>query len=444
MKKFLAILLSATMLFGGAGLSTSEALNTVESATPYNNNYYQYTLPYDDFYYQREVFTGETDRIRTYNQVRDTKYGSLILVNEDSLLSDGLSASGLVGATNGLLEPIMKSESYKSIINGFNLYFDSGKKELPRNVYIIGGPKAINPSLDNEFRENGFNVKRIQGKNRIETSYNIAREIKALKNGNITEMAVTKGYNGEADAVSIASEAIIRKMPIILTNGSNLPKESPLGAEVKKIYAIGGPAVIKDSLVKQLKAERIGGKNRYETNAKVIKRFGKHNGVIVVSGDNHDLGTSLYASTVGGSRQLLLINKDTDYNKAEKYVDLLNGSKSIFVFNWEIDYHGEAEAFVMGTYGKTVLNAYRKARNIDYRAIGLKKGPYLVYKPESGYFEGTFVNPKDYTIFTPRDGRGIDHGGLDYNIAVSKDNKKVYIMPKGYSEPIDVTDLVRQ
>ena len=29
------------MLLGGAGLSTSEALNTVESSTPYNNNYYQ-------------------------------------------------------------------------------------------------------------------------------------------------------------------------------------------------------------------------------------------------------------------------------------------------------------------------------------------------------------------------------------------------------------------
>ena len=429
MKKFLAILLSATMLLGSMGLSSAEASTKwlINSSEFLTGKYYQRKLYYQDFYI--------SDSIKYYNQSGKKEYDALIIVNKNSLTSDGLSASGLIGAANGLLVPTnLKSGKFEIEHDDLNMYL--GKKDLPDNIYIIGGPKAINPMLDSEFRKEGCNVKRIQGKNRIETSYNIAKEIKALKGGNVTEMAVTKAYNGEADAVSIASEAIRRKMPIILTNGSKLPKESPLGAEVKKIYAIGGPAVIKDSLIKQLKAERIGGKNRYETNAKIIKRFGKHNGVTVVSGKNEELGNSLYAATMDSSCPIVMTKLEPD-----RYIDSISGAKTIFLANRGIS-RGGAIDFLIASYGREVFNAYKLVEDINLKEIGLNSGNYLLYTPENSHLEGSSVNPKDYIIFTPNNGYGEDSYELKYNIAVSKKNKKVYVMTEGNPELIEVTDLM--
>lgn len=429
MKKFLAILLSATILMGGIGFNSVEAstkwyINSSEFST---GEYYQRKLYYQDFYIN--------DSIKYYNQSGNKEYDALIIVNKNSLTSDGLSASGLIGATNGLLVPTnLKSGKFEIEHDDLNLYLR--KKDLPDNIYIIGGAKAINPMLDSQFRKEGFNVKRIQGKNRIETSYNIAKEIKSIKNGDIPEMAITKAYNGEADAVSIASEAIRRKMPIILTNGSNLPKESPLGKEVKNIYAIGGSAVIKDSLVKQLEAERIGGKNRYETNANIIKRFGKHDGCTIVSGKNEELGNSLYAATMNSECPIVMTKLEPD-----KYIDSISGAKTIFLANKGIS-RGGAIDFLIASYGREVFNAYKLIEDINLKEIGLNNGNYLLYTPENSYLEGSSINPKDYIIFTPNNGYGEDSYELKYNIAVSKKDKKVYVMPEGNTEPIEVTDLL--
>lgn len=421
MKKAFSILLSVVILLGGLGINSAEAITKEE-------------------YYQRVVYRNNSSEIfkdvRDYNVKFKKDFGAIILVNEKSLASDGLSASGLVGVTNGMIVPVDLYKSASYLLKNELYKFEN----LPEKVYIIGGTNVINPVMDGEFREKGFTVKRIQGKNRIETSYNIAKEIKALKGGNVTEMAVTKAYNGEADAVSIASEAIRRKMPIILTNGSKLPKESPLGKEVKKIYAIGGPAVIKDSLIKQLKAERIGGKDRYETNAKVIERFGKHEGCTIVSGRNEDLGLSLYAATMDASKPIVM-TKGTP----GKQLNLINSAKTILFANKETNGMKAQVPFIIASYGKEVFDAYNKVQKLDIKKIGLRYGDYIIYTPEENYLNGTNINKKDYIIFTPCDYFEFgDKSGIKYNLLFSKKDKKIYVMPQGYDAPIDATHLLNK
>ena len=400
-------------------------------------------------YYNREVYTNryvnmEYD-ILDYNieyydsysdEIKNKKYDSLILVNEESLTSDGLSASGLVGITNGLLVPIELDGSMPSNVSGYlyhkDDFYDETYEYLPKKVYIIGGIKAISPSVDGKFKKDGCTVKRLQGKNRIETSYKIAEEIKSIK-GNVNEMAVTKAYKGEADSVSIAYEAIKRKMPVILTNGSNLPSTSPLGAEVNKIYAIGGNAVLKDSLIKQLHAERIGGKDRYETNYKIIKKFGKREGCTIVSGKTENLGYALLASTM---KMPIVMTKE----KPDKYINTISEMKSIFFANEEIPECDESE-FILASYGKEVFNAFRKIEHMDFTEIGLDNGYYFYYEPENNYLEGTNVNLKDYIIFAISE-YDASSERLPYNIAVSRKNGRVYVVPEGHNELVDVTDLV--
>ena len=92
--------------------------------------------------------------------------------------------------------------------------------------------------------------------------------------------------NGHADpdAVSISSIASIEKNPIILTEKDGISTEITNWLVHKKNfngYFIGGTSVISDNLLNKidsistsdLSSNRIGGANRYETNAIIIDKF---------------------------------------------------------------------------------------------------------------------------------------------------------------------------
>ena len=131
--------------------------------------------------------------------------------------------------------------------------------ELLEIIYLV-----ITKELENKLRREGHNVIRLAGRDRYQTSYRVAEEVARLTD--VDTVAIVNGKNGEADAVSIASAAIKNKMPVIVTDGKKL--NSDLNSV--KTYAIGGNAVISDNLVNKTNAIRIGGRNRFETNKKVI------------------------------------------------------------------------------------------------------------------------------------------------------------------------------
>lgn len=224
------------------------------------------------------------------------KYKSVILVNENSLTSDGLCASGLVGATEGLFIPIDESN-----LSAKNL--DKSLKKNNRNlknVYIIGGVKAISDKYKNELESLGYECKRIEGKDRIETSFKIADEISKISE--VKEYAVSRGFKGDADTVSIAFQSKLRKMPIILSKDGKTLNYNTKG---KKVYAIGGTAVLSDSLVKSLNAKRVAGKDRFRTNEAIIKHF-KETNICPVDGINERLGIAIMASNYGYDQPVLI------------------------------------------------------------------------------------------------------------------------------------------
>ena len=219
----------------------------------YSAKYYNYPsiedMAYDDF----EIGKSNGDNL-----------DAIIVVNSNSLDSDGLSASSLVSVTNGQICAISNNDSGAKL-SEMAKYSGSG------DIYFIGGPQVIPESFKNKFKAQGYNCITLAGKNRIETSYKVANEVRKIK-GNIKEIAITSAYKGVPDSVSIAYTAFVREMPVILTNGKSIP----FSTNGVKTYAIGGNAVISNSLVNKTGAIRLGGKNRYETNKKIIEYF-KHN-----------------------------------------------------------------------------------------------------------------------------------------------------------------------
>lgn len=250
--------------------------------------------PKTDFDYIREVVTSSIK----YGE----GYSSIVVVNERSLNSDGLCSSSLIGASNGVLATI--NESVQSAEDIDSLIKESGN--TIKTVYILGGEQAISSNFEYSMEGLGYNCIRIEGRDRIETSFKIADEVKKLTN--VKEYAVARGYKGDADAVNIAYQSKIRKMPVLLSKDG---KTLNYNTESKKVYAIGGTAVLSDSLVKNLKATRVAGSDRFRTNEAVFNYFktGKELEPIIVSGDNDRLGIAVLASNQTDSGQPLLISE---------------------------------------------------------------------------------------------------------------------------------------
>ncbi len=95
----------------------------------------------------------------------------MILVNTEKSLADGLSASGLSGATKA---PILFTQQNK-------IPADTNRCLKISKAYIIGTEDTISKSVEKELDSKNIEVKRIGGEDRLKTSYLIAKEIATIK-----------------------------------------------------------------------------------------------------------------------------------------------------------------------------------------------------------------------------------------------------------------------
>ncbi|MDW8800320.1 cell wall-binding repeat-containing protein [Clostridium sp. A1-XYC3] len=169
-----------------------------------------------------------------------------------------------------------------------------------KEVFIIGGTASVSKNIENKLAAKGISITRLSGNDRYETSLAVADYI-----GSAGEIFVVSGANFP-DALSIASYAADSQIPILLTEGSKLSE----GIEefisvygVNKTYLIGGTGVINEDVANKLpNVERIGGRDRYETNIKVMERFPFYFGITMIAsgqGFADALSGSALAATFG-------------------------------------------------------------------------------------------------------------------------------------------------
>ncbi|CZR98304.1 N-acetylmuramoyl-L-alanine amidase LytC precursor [Clostridioides difficile] len=209
-------------------------------------------------------------RYETAVKISQKAYSSstnVVLVNDKSL-ADALSAT-LFAKVKGA--PILLTEN--------NKLDDRTKAEIKRlgakDIYLIGGTTVLSKDIENQLKSEGFNVERISGNDRYETSLILANKLKDIKD--VKEVAVVNGEKGLSDAVSVGAPSAQNNMPIILSS----PKDGVEAFEkfikdekVIKAYVIGGTNSVSRAIEKTLpNAERLSGKDRNETNAKVVEKF---------------------------------------------------------------------------------------------------------------------------------------------------------------------------
>ncbi|WP_052085707.1 cell wall-binding repeat-containing protein [Clostridium sp. HMP27] len=187
-------------------------------------------------------------------------------------------------------------------------------------MFIIGGYGSVSKEIEDKIASNGIKITRLHGNDRYQTSLSVANFI-----GTNGEIFITAGSNFP-DALSIASYAAAQGIPIVLTGKDSLPiglEKYVSDYDISKTYVIGGPGVINDNLLIDLRnPERIYGNNRYETNLKVLSRFKFYFGTTFIA-SGQGFADALSASALAGLVQspILLADKSL-LNKNEILLEL--------------------------------------------------------------------------------------------------------------------------
>lgn len=192
-------------------------------------------------------------------------------------------------------------------------------------VYIIGGPGVIKPTVETALQALKIKTKRIYGEDASDTSVAVAKAMGK------PEGVVLAGGEGQ-DALSIAPVAADLGYPILYTGkerAAALPQAvSAYLAEVKgtlkTAYIVGGTGIITDAQAAQLPvtAQRFGGIDAYDTNVQVITGLAAYlrfDQVFVANG--RTMVDALAGAPLAAARQAALVLTDQGVVKAAEVVN---------------------------------------------------------------------------------------------------------------------------
>ena len=219
------------------------------------------------------------DRFQTAFAVADAMKAELgiekfdaVIVASGTNFADALSGSYLAAVKNA---PILLScnndfnPKYVEKFNNMLIDYVKGNLVAGGKVYILGGEKAVLPAIDEALAE--YNVVRLAGSTRYETN------IRILEEAGIAGKDVLI-CNGDSFADSLSASAT--ELPILLVNSKygliDMQKDFLETCE-KDFYIIGGTTAVSAAVEEQIAeygaAERIGGKNRFETSVLIAEKF---------------------------------------------------------------------------------------------------------------------------------------------------------------------------
>lgn len=202
--------------------------------------------------------------------------------------------------------------SYVFEYEGTKVYVDANTNEL------LGADKL--KSDDNTQSTKQYVVSRINGKDRIDTSIQIAKSY--IKS---SEFAILANQNNFPDSLSATVLSKKYNAPILLTDATTADKG--LIQEIKRLQTkyfvkIGGEKSINNEVATQLlpegsKVKSYKGADRYATNAEIIKEFKDADTCIIASGENFadSLSIGAYATKNGYPIVLVQKNKINDVTK---------------------------------------------------------------------------------------------------------------------------------
>lgn len=295
MKKKMSIFMSAAMLV------TSVAPAVANAETSIKKDGVEYMKRY-----------SSSDRFKTAVDVSKSNFpkdtSNLIIVNGMNP-ADALSGGPLAAKLNAPILLVNTNSISQETL-------DEVGRLNPNKVYILGGNSSVSESVEKVIKskaKSGATIMRISGANRFETSVKVAKELTG--NNNSAGAGFANGATNKfPDALSASALLGKKSMPLILTDGSNLPGGAEGYKSNSKNYIIGG----KNSIdISGLSGKRLSGSDRYATSAAVAKEGFKaadsnsiENACVIVDGRNYpDALTSISVSKKNNA-PVLLVDKN--------------------------------------------------------------------------------------------------------------------------------------
>ncbi|MDP9021603.1 MAG: superoxide dismutase family protein [Actinomycetota bacterium] len=145
------------------------------------------------------------------------------------------------------------------------------KRVLPtgKTVFILGGPEAISPAVEQAVRDMGYTTQRLAGATRVETAIRVAEELDATHD----RVIVTTGYNWP-DAVASGAAAVDSDAVIVYSVGDDPHPATTayIAAHANEpAFAVGGPAA--RAYAGLPNENKLFGPTRIETAIAVANRF---------------------------------------------------------------------------------------------------------------------------------------------------------------------------
>lgn len=210
------------------------------------------------------------------SKARQKQAKTVLLANGNSQI-DALSAA-----------PLAHSMGAQLLLTGGKRLEFIVEKEIERleavRIVIIGGTNSVPVDVEVLLADK-YEVERIQGANRYETSAIIARRL--LTDPRSTHAFLANGISA-VDALSVGPIAAKAGSPILLTDGKNLdPSVLEVLIEKEEVTIIGGAQSVSGELEAMLrstaKVDRIAGANRYQTSTALANRYTNEAKEIVLS-----------------------------------------------------------------------------------------------------------------------------------------------------------------
>lgn len=252
---------------------------------------------------------------------------AVLALEKDENLVDLLSISTLAYKKKAPIILISNGEKIEDEL------IENLKSRDVNKVYLPSGEGVLKEELEFQLKSRGIDVVRLGGMNRVETSINISKEL-----GEYKSVAVI-GYNGLSDSISLGQIAVREETAILVSDNNGNIKEN-FYYDNKNNYVVGGETLVSVESENKLKAKRIYGENRYETNLKVVEHFKdklSFNKIYISNGQDNQLAKALIIGQLAAVDKVPLILLDTDNEaKAEKVLkDSINKYTEINFFNYE-------------------------------------------------------------------------------------------------------------
>lgn len=355
------------LLLSGKEMGMANCTATLITAPELSANY---TVTNSAFSRLAGDFSAETAALIAAQTMTDmgastSKY-AVIARNDD--FADAMSATGLAGT---LKAPILLTSN-----TGLSYAAQVALQELSvEKVYIVGGPGAVLPQVENDINALGVQTERVYGNYSWDTSVKCAEKIHALGGNPNGEVIVAMSTNFQ-DALSISPLAYRDSIPILLQgNGTTIPRE--LTADEKSLIATqtsgtiwvpGGPGAVPEATVEGefpgREIVRMWGYDGYDTSleiANTLTERGRASAecVVIASGAQGPKGVdALAGAALAGVNNgvILLVNANSDIEGV----------------------HTEAadEFLLNGPAGTAFMNAFRAGTAKGYMLGGSFVMPY--------------------------------------------------------------------